>query len=367
MALAGNAKKADRFYMVSIGILLAFGLFCLTSASAPVGYSVHGDTYYFIKSQLLKGVLPGLLAFLICARFNTDLWRKLGRVFYIACLALLVMVFIPHIGTSFGKGAASWINLGFMHFQPAELAKLAIIFIMADLLSDPDRNLHDWKNGLLPVLGVIAPALLLIAVQPDIGTLVVIAGMVVGILFVAGTSKPILAALAAAGVVAVIILIITAPYRSDRLKIFLHPELDPQGIGYHVSQAYLAIGSGGWGGLGYGHSRQKYQYLPEVEADSIFAIISEEMGFVISCALIGLILLIAWRGLKIAKEAPDRYGFLLACGVSIWFFWQACMNIGAMVGLLPLTGVTLPFVSHGGSSMLVCLAAAGVVASVSRE
>ena len=153
----------------------------------------------------------------------------------------------------------------------------------------------------------------------------------------------------------------------NRLTSFLHPELDPQGIGYHVNQAYLAIGSGGFWGLGYGHSRQKYLYLPEVQADSIFAVIAEEMGFVVSLALLGLIVLIAWRGLKIAKASGNQYQFLLVGGISVWFFWQACMNIGAMVGLLPLTGVTLPFVSHGGSSLMTCLAAVGVVASVSRD
>jgi cell division protein FtsW len=367
MALEGNVKKADRFYIICVGILLAFGLIILISASAPFAYSRFGDTFYFIKRQALFGLLPGVFLFLVLARFNSNVWQKISKIFYIFCLVLLVLVFIPGIGTSFSKEAHSWINIWFFHFQPAELAKLGIIAIMADLLSDPKRDLSDWKQGLAPVVMMIAPALVLIAAQPDIGTLVVVAGTVLGILFLAKTPKPFLAVLAALGALAIVVLILIAPYRMNRLTSFLHPELDPQGKGYQVNQAYLAIGSGGFWGLGYGHSRQKYQYLPEVQADSIYAIVAEEMGFLISLALVGMILLIAWRQLKIAKAAPDQYRYLLVSGISIWFFWQSTMNIGAMVGLLPLTGVTLPFVSHGGSSLMVCLAAVGVVASISRE
>ena len=162
-------------------------------------------------------------------------------------------------------------------------------------------------------------------------------------------------------------MIFAAPYRLQRLSTFLHPELDPQGVGYHINQAFLAVGSGGVWGLGLGHSRQKFQYLPEVSADSIFAVIAEETGFVFSAGLVILILLIGWRGLKIAKKAPDEFSTLLVAGVMVWFVWQSFLNIGAMVGVLPLTGVPLPFVSHGGSAMLVALLAVGMVASVSKH
>jgi cell division protein FtsW len=180
-------------------------------------------------------------------------------------------------------------------------------------------------------------------------------------------SKSFLVIIIFLGVVVFSMLAIMKPYRMNRLTIFLHPELDPQGIGYHVNQAYLAVGSGGLFGLGLGHSRQKHQYLPEVHGDSIYAIIAEEMGFIISLALIILILLIAWRCLKIAKNSSCQFNYLLVSGIAVWFFWQSFINIGAMIGILPLTGVTLPFISHGGSSMMVCLASAGIVAGISKR
>lgn len=353
-------------FLVYVAILTLFGLAVLISASAPYGYSKFGDTYYFVKRQLLYGILPGFFLFVVLGRFRYNFWEKISWTFYFFCLALLILIFIPGVGADFNKYANSWIDFGFIHFQPAELAKLSLIMILSLLLSDPKRDLSDWKNGLLPVLGIIAPILALVALQPDIGTLVVFGGITAGLLFLAKIPKSFLAALIAIGVALVALMIVIAPYRMNRLTIFLHPELDPQGVGYHVNQSYLAVGSGGFWGLGFGHSRQKHLYLPEVHSDSIFAVIAEEMGYFFSFGLVVLIMLVAWRGFKIAKEAPDQYGYLLVSGIMIWFFWQSFINIGAMVGLLPLTGVTLPFVSHGGTSLMVCLAAVGIISSVSR-
>lgn len=360
-------KKADRLLFIYIIILLIFGLIALVSASAPYGYSKFGDTYYFIKRQLIFGFLPGLILFFIIARINFRVWQKLSWPFYLFCLALLIMVFIPGVGADYNKGASSWISLGPIHFQPAEFAKLAIIMALANLLSDSNRNLNDWKNGLLPVLAIIAPSLFLILLQPDIGTLAIMVVVVYSMLYLAKIPKSWLVALGAVGIAGFIVLIMVAPYRMQRLSIFLHPELDPKGVGYHVNQAFLAVGSGGLWGQGYGHSRQKYQYLPEVHADSIFAIIAEEMGFFISSALIILIVLIGLRGLRIARDAPDEYSGLLVSGIVVWFFWQSFVNIGAMVGLLPITGVTLPFISHGGTSLMMMLVAFGIVMSISRQ
>ncbi len=366
MAIESARKKADRLFLVYIAILTLFGLAALISASAPYGYSRFGDTYYFVKRQIFYGVAPGFLLFIILARFRHDFWKKITWVFYFACLALLILVFIPGIGADFNKYANSWIDFGFVHFQPAELAKLSLIMILSLLLTDPERDLTDWKNGLLPVLGIIAPLLALIALQPDIGTLVVLGGIAIGLLYVARIPKSYLAVLIAIGVALVAVMIVVAPYRMNRLTIFLHPELDPQGVGYHVNQSFLAVGSGGFWGLGFGHSRQKHLYLPEAHSDSIYAVVAEEMGFLFSIGLAALILVIAWRGFKIAKDAPDDYSSLVVSGIIIWFFWQSFINIGAMVGLLPLTGVTLPFVSHGGTSLMICLAAVGIIASINR-
>jgi len=227
--------------------------------------------------------------------------------------------------------------------------------------------LADWRAGLLPVLFFVLPLLVLVLLQPDLGTLSILVMIILAMLYLAEVPRKYLAVMGLIGAVVMAGMIFAAPYRLQRLSTFLHPELDPQGVGYHINQAFLAVGSGGVWGLGLGHSRQKFQYLPEVSADSIFAVIAEETGFIFSAGLVILILLIGWRGLKIAKKAPDEFSTLLVAGVMVWFVWQSFLNIGAMVGVLPLTGVPLPFVSHGGSAMLVALLAVGMVASVSKH
>ncbi|MBU0546277.1 putative lipid II flippase FtsW [Patescibacteria group bacterium] len=361
-----RTAKSDRVFLTYVFVLLVFGLIALTSASAPVGYERFSDNYYFIKRQLLYGLLPGLLFFFILARMHYGHLKKLSWPIYIFSLILLSLIFIPGIGTVL-NGSRSWIFIGGFHFQPAELAKLSIIIIMAALLSQPNRDLDNWRTGLLPVLAIVAPAVLLILGQPDIGTLSILVVIIFAMLYLGRTPKIYLMILGLLAIVAFAGLVLVAPYRVQRLTTFLHPELDPKGVGYQINQAFLAVGSGGLWGLGLGHSRQKFQYLPEVNADSIFAIIAEEMGFLVSSIIVVLILAIGWRGLKIAKRAPDEFGYLLVSGIMVWFVWQSFLNIGAMVGALPLTGVPLPFVSHGGSALMTALSAVGVVASVSRE
>ena len=241
----------------------------------------------------------------------------------------------------------------------------AVIIILAKLLSE-NKDLSDWKNNLAPIFAALLPAVLLIMAQPDVGTLSILVVIIFSMLYLANIPKLYLAILGLAGVVALAGLLIVAPYRMQRLTTFLHPELDPQGVGYQINQAFLAVGSGGVFGLGLGHSRQKFQYLPEVQADSIFAVIAEEMGLIITSALVALIAFLGLRGFKIAKGAPDQFGHLLGAGIMIWFVWQSFLNISTTIGLLPLTGVPLPFISHGGSAMVVLLAAFGIVANISK-
>ncbi len=357
--------KVDRWFLIYLGILVIFGLIILTSASAPVGYEKFKDTYFFIKRQVWYGLLPGIIAFLFLARIKYDNWRKLSWVIYGVSLLLLALVFVPGVGMVI-NGSRSWLGLGPSTFQPSEFAKLAIVIMAASLLSEKTRLIHDWKNGLLPVLAILAPAFLLILLQPDVGTLSILVVIIFIMLYMARAPKIYLIILGLLGIIAFAGLMFAAPYRVARLTVFLHPELDPRGVGYHINQAFLAIGSGGFWGLGLGNSRQKFQYLPEASADSVFAVMAEETGFLISAAFVILVLLLCWRGLKIAKEAPDEFGRLLAGGVVVWIAWQSCLNVGAMVGILPLTGVPLPFVSHGGSAMMMAFAAMGLVAGVSR-
>jgi cell division protein FtsW len=359
-------NKLDKQFIFLLGILVIFGLIILTSASAPVGYAQFGDTHYFIKRQILRGLLPGILLFYLCTKIRYDFWKKISWFVYLFSVILLVLVFIPGLGLSI-NGARSWISIFDFNFQPAEFSKLAVVMIMSALLSDPNRDLNDWKNGLLPVLLILLPTIILIGLQPDIGTLSILALMIFVILFLSGVHKFYLLVLGSIAIVSFVVLLFMAPYRVQRLTTFLHPELDPKGVGYQINQSFLAVGSGGLWGLGFGMSRQKYQYLPEVHADSIFAIISEEMGFIINLLFIILLIFFGLRGFKIAKNSPDKFSYLFIGGVIVWFMWQSIMNIGSMVGAMPLTGVPLPFVSHGGSALMIALASCGIILNISKK
>ncbi len=365
MSLA-NKNKIDKVFLLYILALLSFGLIILTSASTPLGYDKFNDGYFFIKGQILNGVLPGLLLLYIFSKINYNFWKKSVWLLVGFTILLLILVFIPGVGL-YLNGARSWISFGFINFQPSELAKLTMVVLAAFLFSDSRRDLSDWKTGLLPVLSVLAPIFLLVLAQPDLGTLSILVVIVFGMLYLSKVPKIYLTVLGSLLVLGFLSLIVIKSYRMERFTTFLHPELDPQGVGYHINQATLAIGSGGWAGLGVGHSRQKYQYLPEVAADSVFAVMAEEVGFLFSSLFLLLILFIGWRGLRIAKKSPDLFAKLLVSGIMIWLVWQSFLNIGAMVGILPLTGVPLPFVSHGGSALMVMLGACGIVLSVSRE
>ena len=336
----------------------------LASASSPAGYSRFGDTYYFIKKQLLFGLLPGLFLFLILARFNYHLLQKFIWLIYLFSLIILSLVFVPGVSLVL-NGSRSWIQMFGLSLQPAEFAKLAVILMLAKLLAE-SKDLSDWKNSLMPIFATLMPVVLLVSAQPDVGTLAILVVIIFAMLYLADIPKHYLAILGLAGTVCFAGLLIIAPYRVQRLTTFLHPELDPQGVGYQVNQAFLAVGSGGIFGLGLGHSRQKFQYLPEVQADSIFAVIAEEMGLLITVALVVLIAFLGLRGFKIAKGAPDQFGRLLVSGIMVWFVWQSFFNICATIGLMPLSGVPLPFISHGGTAMLALLAAFGIVANVSK-
>ncbi len=359
--------RADRVLMLYIGILVIFGIAALMSASAPLGYAKFNDSYFYVKRQLLNGLLPGAILFLILSKINYRVLAKTGWVIYGGAIILLLLVFIPGLGLVINN-SRSWAHLGtFLSFQPAEFAKLAVIIMLAKLLTEKNRDWNDWQSSLLPVLSVIAPAILLVLLQPDIGTLSILVVTIFMMLYAARIPNRYLVFLGLAGVVCFMGLVAAASYRSDRLTTFLHPELDPLGRGYQINQAFLAVGSGGTWGLGWGQSRQKFQYLPEVNADSIFAVVAEENGFLISTIFVLVIVLLTARGFKIGKGAPDEFGYLLVAGIMVWFIWQSFLNIGAMVGALPLTGVPLPFVSHGGSALMAMLGGMGVVVNVSKE
>lgn len=358
----------DYVYLAITGAIVLFGLIMLSSASAPSGYEKFGDSYYFVKHQLIFGLIPGIAGLIAFSRIPYTFWKKNAWNFLLISIGLLMLVFIP--GLSAGIGSAhSWISIGgFFSLQPSELVKLTFLFYLAAWLENRGRHgVRDVHGGFLPFLGVLGTIIILMILQPDIGTMSIIVAMSLVVYFVAGAPLAYVGGLISMGAVGIALLIGLAPYRAARFTTFLNPELDPQGIGYHVNQALLAVGTGGFFGLGFGHSRQKFQYLPEVVGDSIFAIIAEELGFVLSVLFLGLFVLFLWKTVEIAKGAPDKFGQYVAIGIAAWLVIQAFVNIGSMVALLPITGVPLPFVSYGGTSLAVSMAAVGVVLNISRH
>lgn len=350
-----------------LGGLVLFGFVMLASASYPLGLDRFNDGYYFVVHQLIFGLLPGAVGFFVASRIPYTTYRRYAGIMLIISLVLLTLVFIPGIGLTYG-GARSWISLGAFSLQPSELVKLTFLFYLAAWLEKrSERELHDFSQGVLPFLCVLGVVALLLIKQPDTGTMGIIVAMALAAYFTAGAPVKYLALFGALGAGFLALLIKLTPYRADRFTTFLHPELDPQGVGYHINQALLAIGSGGVFGRGYGHSLQKFQYLPEVAGDSIFAVMAEELGLIFTVGFLILYAAFIFRGLKIAERAPDAFSRYLVVGIMAWIGVQALVNIGAMVGLLPITGVPLPFVSYGGTALAVSLTAMGIVANVSRQ
>jgi cell division protein FtsW len=363
----GKREKGDIYFGLSFLLILILGLVFLTSVSSVIGYDRFQDTYFFVKKQLLYGVLPGFFGLLFFSKFEYTKLRDLSLLFFGGSILLLLFVFIPGIGSALNTGNRSWIVTPLFSFQPAEFAKFGLIIYLAAFLAKIGKNIENFKEGFLPILMVAGVPILLVILQPDIGTLAILVFILFGMLFIGKAKFSHLGLLSSFAILGFVVLILIAPYRLARFTTFLHPELDPQGIGYHINQSFIAIGSGGLFGEGLGESRQKYQYLPEVHADSIFAIIAEELGFIFTVAFLALFLVFIQRGFVIGKHAPDDFGRFLVCGILIWIVSQAFLNIAAMVGLMPLTGVPLPFVSHGGTALAILMSAVGVILNVSKR
>jgi len=366
--MAKDQQKPDYLLIGVIFLIIIFGLVMLSSASSAIAFKERGDTYYFLKHQIFTGLLPGLFLFFIFIKINYRYWQKYTLGWFILSVVLLILPFIPGLGSTSGTSSHSWIIILGQSLQPAEIVKLTFtLFLAGWLATKQSREIQHLKAGFVPFLiflGIIAGLILL---QPDIGTLFIIASIAVAIFFAANGNLFHLFWLGLGGVTGLTVLIKLNPYQGKRLLTFLNPGLDPQGIGYHINQALLAIGSGGLLGRGLGQSRQKFQYLPEVFGDSIFAIIAEELGFIMVIVLIALFVFLMYRGLKLAEKTPDTYGRLIVIGIIFWFSFQALVNIASMVGLMPMTGLPLPFISYGGTSLMTSLAAVGILANVSKE
>jgi len=351
-------KKAspDWGLFVLTTLLVLFGVLMIYNASVVEAAKVFNDRYYYLKNQALWALI-GLAIMLTVSRINYRLFKKIAWPLFLFNLILLIIVLLPGIGTQI-KGARRWLNLGLFLFQPSELIKLSLTLYLASWLLEKRRPSY----FLVLILAVSS----LILLEPDLGTLVVIISNAFLIYYLAGTSIFLLLILSLFGFLTGLGLIFSSPYRKERLLTFLNPARDPLGSSYHIRQVLIALGAGGFFGLGLGQSRQKYEFLPEVTTDSIFAVIAEEAGFLGAGLIILVFLAVLTKGFLIAKRAPDQFGQLLAAGISGWIGIQTVVNLAAMVGLVPLTGLPLPFISYGGSSLIVALLGVGLLLSISR-
>ncbi|KKP79929.1 MAG: cell division protein FtsW [Candidatus Moranbacteria bacterium RIFOXYA12_FULL_35_19] len=358
-------NQIDKKLLYTILTLLIFGLVMIASAGISYSRSRFGDPYYFFKHQLFYGAIPGIIVLYITQKINYNFWKKISLPFFILSVVFLILVFVPEFGSKV-YGASRWLKLGIFSFQPSEMLKLSIIIYLAAWLESRSEKVKDFYEGLIPFLIIIGLISFLLIKQPDVGTLGVIILISISIFFVSGAKISHMLLMGVSGIAILGMIIKMEAYRMDRFLVFLHPELDPQGIGYQINQALLAIGTGGFFGVGLGHSLQKFNYLPEPVGDSIFAIIAEETGWLGASLLIFIFVYLSIRGLKIAKKAPDNFSKFIAVGIIAWIVFQAFINIAAISGLIPLTGIPLPFISYGGTSLIFLMAGAGIILNISK-
>lgn len=366
--------QVDYLLIIAIGGLLLFGIIIIASISPAFSLQKFGTTYGFLFRQLVIGILPGIILGFVLFHSNLDNLRKYSFSILLANLILALMVFLPKIGLSTG-GATRWINIsGNVTFQPSEFLKLTFILYLASLMATRMEKIKHQQQFaktsyvLIPFLIVLGVITLILIMQPDISTLVIIAISTLIVYFSLNTPLWHIILMVSGGFITLIMLIKVAPYRLQRLLAFLNPDIDPLGISYQIKQSLIAIGSGGLWGLGFGMSRQKFGFLPQPLTDAVFSIFSEESGFIGASILILLFLLIFLRASVIAKKVQgNTFIAALALGIGSWFTMQAFFNISSMIGILPLSGIPLPFISYGGSHINAELAAAGLLLNTSKS
>lgn len=348
----------DYGLLLSVVMLCLFGLIMVYDSSVVQSFNIYNDKYFYIKQQLIWTVL-GFSSLIFFANFNFERFRKLATpLFGISC-ALLLAVFIPGLGSA-GGGAHRWLRLFGFTIQPTEIVKLTSILYYSYLFEKKSQPKPFFIScfAITMILGIF---------QKDLGSAIVFFLISLALYLNSGAPIRHFLILIPTTIVGFIAFVATSTYRRQRILAFLDPFVDPQGYSYHISQVLIALGSGGWLGLGWGQSKQKFEYIPEVTTDSIFAVIGEELGFVGATILIVVLGYVVYRGFVIATKAPDRFLSLLAFGLTSWLGIQAVVNLAAMVSLIPLTGVPLPFVSYGGSALLVNLTAVGMLLNISRN
>lgn len=354
-----HEHSVDRYLLFALLSLSLFGLIMVYNTSIAISLRDFGNSYHFIRDQFMWFII-GLGALFMTSRIHYKFWYTASVPILVGTLGLLIAVFFPVIGVRV-LGASRWINLGFTTLQPAEFAKLAVVLYLAAWLSKKEKE--RFTAFLLFLGGTVG----LVLLQPDMGTSIVLLITSLSVYLVSGAPLKQIAGLFPILAIGLVLLAVAAPYRLQRITTFLQPDSDPYGSSYQIRQALLGIGSGGITGVGLGKSRQKYEYLPEANTDAIFAIIAEELGFIGSTCVILLFFFIIWRSFRIARRTPDLFSRLIAVGIIVWFGFQSVINIGATISFFPLTGVPLPLVSYGGSSLVILFSAFGILLNISRH
>lgn len=346
-------------------ILIAIGIIMIYSTSAIYANDRMHDSLYFLKRHLVY-LAGGLVMMLLAMGIDMQVLRRLSKPIMLISILLLIMVLIPHIGKE-TAGARRWFKIGLINFQPSELAKITILIYLADLLSRKEKVAKSFLYGYLPPVLVLGLVLGLVLLEPDLGTAIAISVVGMIMLFVSGIRPLYIVASILASIPALYILLFRVPYRRKRMMIFLNPWSDKRGAGFQIIQSFIALGSGGLLGVGLGQSRQKLFYLPASHTDFIFSIIGEELGFVGAASVVALFILFVWEGMKITFRAPGQFEKLLSMSLVCLIALEAAINIGVTAGVLPTKGLPLPFISYGGSSLMLHLTAVGLLLNIAKS
>ena len=358
-------KQFDIPLFITVILISLFGIVMIYSASSIwAEYKFH-DPFKFVKAQSIFWII-GLFLCLFFSKVPSEFWFKKANKIIFLCFILLVLVLIPGIGTV-RNGSRSWFGLGGFGIQPSEFSKVGLIIFVSKYLSQNQKDLKDIKKGVFPILFFILLFFILIMLEPDFGTAMVIGLTLISLIFISGVKLSFFVKIGLLGLGGIILLIIIAPYRMARIVSFLNPWVDPLGSGFQIIQSLYAIGPGGLLGQGFLKSHQKHFYLPEPQTDFIFSIISEEFGFLGVLIVVSFFFFFFYRSIKIALRSWDLFDKFLVFGLAIGIIIQAMLNLCVVIGLLPVTGVTLPFFSYGGSSLLISLISVGIILSISRK
>lgn len=360
-----RTRHIDRTLLTIVILLITGGFFIFISASLGLLARDGASLSSVALSQIVFGLVGGSIAMFICSQIHYRNWRKFAFYIFLFTCILTLAVFIPGLGYSHG-GAQRWLLIGGFSLQPAEILKIGFIIYTATWLSGVQKQLGDFKTGLLPFMGLVGIVGAILLLQPDTDTFLLIAASGLAMFITAGGRWRDVAIMCGLAILLLLCLALLRPYIMDRFTTFIHPEADPLGSGYQIQQSLIAVSSGGVFGRGFGQSIQKFEYLPEPIGDSVFAVFSEEFGFVGATLLIVLFSSFTFRGYRIATHATDMFGMLLVVGFMTLIAIQAFLNIAAMLSVAPLMGLPLPFISHGGTALLVTLAAVGIVLNVSK-